>query len=65
MGMGFGVNWNAAAAQNMLPSLMGHIIFGLVLGFAYSRGENCFLARVFKLGGDPKDHVERRTPRAV
>ena len=35
MGMGFGVNWNAAAAAKMLPSLMGHIVFGLLLGFSY------------------------------
>jgi hypothetical protein len=47
MGMGLGVNWNLTAATNMLPSLMGHAIFGLVLGLVYSRGENCL---VFKLG---------------
>jgi hypothetical protein len=46
MGMGLGVNWNAAAASNMLPSLMGHMVFGLVMGFAYSRGDNCLLSRV-------------------
>jgi len=35
MGMGLGVNWNLTAAQNMLPSLMGHMVFGLVLGLTY------------------------------
>ncbi len=48
MGMGLGVNWNLGAAQAMLPSLMGHAIFGLVLGLAYSRGENCALLKVTK-----------------
>jgi len=48
MGMGLGVNWNAAAATNMLPSLMGHAIFGLVLGLVYSRGENCFVLKIGK-----------------
>ncbi len=48
MGMGLGANWNTAAASSMLPSLMGHLIFGLVMGFAYSRGENCFLNRLGK-----------------
>jgi hypothetical protein len=36
MGMGLGANWNLAAAQNMLPSLMGHAIFGMVLGLGYA-----------------------------
>jgi hypothetical protein len=35
MGMGLGVNWNAAAAFGMLPSLMGHLMFGTVLGIVY------------------------------
>ena len=35
MGMGLGVNWNLAAAQNMLPSLMGHMIFGVVMGVTF------------------------------
>ncbi len=43
MGMGLGVNWNLGAAEAMLPSLMGHVIFGLVLGFVFSRGEDCLL----------------------
>ncbi len=36
MGMGFGVNWNAAAAAAMLPSLVGHLMFGSVLGLVYT-----------------------------
>ena len=36
MGMGFGVNWNAAAAAAMLPSLVGHLMFGSILGLAYT-----------------------------
>ena len=65
MGMGFGVNWNMTAAAGMMPSLMGHIVFGLVLGFVYSRGENCFLAKLFQLGGQKKQDVDRPTPRVV
>ncbi len=37
MGMGLGVNWNATAAVNMAPSLMGHAIFGVALGLVYAR----------------------------
>ena len=37
MGMGLGVNWNASAAGQMLPSLVGHLIFGLILGYTYAR----------------------------
>ena len=36
MGMGLGVNWNAAAAAAMLPSLVGHLMFGGVLGLVYA-----------------------------
>ncbi|MCH7857504.1 MAG: hypothetical protein IIB37_12195 [Gemmatimonadetes bacterium] len=36
MGMGFGVNWNAAAAAAMLPSLVGHLMYGSVLGVTYT-----------------------------
>lgn len=36
MGMGLGVNWNAAAATEMLPSLMGHLIYGGILGVGYA-----------------------------
>ena len=35
MGMGLGVNWNAAAAANMLPSLWGHLAFGFFLGTTF------------------------------
>ena len=45
MGMGFGVNWTAAAAAKMFPSLIGHVIFGLALGygvaFLKARIANC------------------------
>ena len=36
MGMGFGVNWNVAAAAAMLPSLVGHLMYGGVLGLVYT-----------------------------
>jgi len=36
MGMGLGVNWNLQAAAQMLPSLMGHLVFGALLGGVYS-----------------------------
>ncbi len=36
MGMGFGVNWNAAAAAAMLPSLVGHLMYGGILGLVYT-----------------------------
>ena len=36
MGMGFGVNWNAAAAVAMVPSLVGHLMYGGVLGLVYA-----------------------------
>ena len=36
MGMGLGVNWNAAAAAKMLPSLLGHLIYGAILGTTYA-----------------------------
>ena len=35
MGMGLGVNWNVAAMGQALPSLMGHLIFGAILGVTY------------------------------
>jgi hypothetical protein len=35
MGMGLGVNWNATAAVTMLPSLMGHLLYGAILGTSY------------------------------
>ncbi len=36
MGMGLGVNWNLTAAVNMLPSMMGHLIYGAILGLSYA-----------------------------
>ncbi len=36
MGMGLGVNWKIEAAAQMLPSLMGHMIYGLILGLSYA-----------------------------
>ncbi|MEW6753510.1 MAG: hypothetical protein AB1505_21380 [Candidatus Latescibacterota bacterium] len=36
MGMGLGANWNATAAVQMLPSLMGHLIYGGILGVSYA-----------------------------
>ncbi len=41
MGMGVGVNWNATAAAAMMPSLVGHVIYGLILGFTYARLAGC------------------------
>lgn len=35
MGMGMGVNWNVAAMTEALPSLLGHVVFGVVLGMTY------------------------------
>lgn len=37
MGMGLGVNWNIGAAFKMMPSLVGHLVFGVVLGVSYVR----------------------------
>ncbi len=36
MGMSLGVNWNATAASQMLPSLVGHLIYGTILGLSYA-----------------------------
>ncbi len=35
MGMGLGVNWNVSAIGQALPSLMGHLVFGAILGVSY------------------------------
>ena len=32
IGMGFGVNWNVAAMSEAMPSLVGHLVFGAILG---------------------------------
>ena len=43
--MGMGLNWNAAAASQMLPSLVGHLVYGALLGTTYvwlkGRGTEC------------------------
>ena len=36
MGMGFEVNWNLEAATNMMPSLVGHLVYGAILGSTYA-----------------------------
>ena len=36
MGMGLGANWNVVAASRMLPSLVGHLIYGAILGLSYA-----------------------------
>lgn len=36
MGMGLGVNWNATAAAAMLPSLVGHLMYGGILGLTFT-----------------------------
>jgi len=37
MGMGFAANLNAAGAAAALPSLLGHLVFGVLLGITYDR----------------------------
>ena len=49
MGMGLGVNWNAAAVTNMLPSLMGHLVYGVVLGLTYALFEDARDVRAARL----------------
>jgi uncharacterized membrane protein YagU involved in acid resistance len=36
MGMGVGASWNMAAVAQAMPSLMGHLIFGGILGCTYA-----------------------------
>lgn len=36
MGMGVGASWNMAAIAQAMPSLMGHLIFGGILGCTYA-----------------------------
>ena len=36
MGMGIGASWNATALAQAMPSLMGHLIFGGILGSTYA-----------------------------
>ena len=37
MGMGFGTQWTGSAMSSALPSLMGHVLYGLITGFVYYR----------------------------
>lgn len=37
MGMGLAANWTVAGIRGALPSLVGHLVFGAVLGFVYHR----------------------------
>ncbi|MEO8391367.1 MAG: hypothetical protein ABI700_00105 [Chloroflexota bacterium] len=41
--LGQGVQWNIPAAQNAFASLIGHVIYGIVLGMAYA-----FLSQVWQ-----------------
>ena len=41
LGMGLGVNWNLTAAGSMLPSLMGHLSYGAILGITYAWLPRC------------------------
>jgi len=56
MGMGLGVNWNASAASQMLPSLVGHLVYGVILGSSYAwlrrpKHETASLAQVGTVEG--------------
>jgi len=47
MGMGWAVNWTVAAMTEALQSLVGHVVFGVVLGTTYrwfEQQERCPLA---------------------
>ena len=35
-GMGLGVNWSIASAVTMMPSLVGHLVYGAILGTSYA-----------------------------
>lgn len=37
MGMGFAANLSVSGISGALPSLMGHLVFGLLLGITYER----------------------------
>ena len=37
MGMGVGANWNAGAVAQAMPSLVGHLVFGGILGWTHAR----------------------------
>lgn len=38
--MGMGVTWTAAAATSQLPSLVGHLVYGVALGITYGLREH-------------------------
>ena len=40
MRMGLGINWNVASMSAAMPSLVGHLIFGAILGLTYRWLEN-------------------------
>lgn len=46
LGMGLGVNWSGAAAIQMLPSLVGHLVFGAALGLTYAGFRNRTVASI-------------------
>ena len=37
LGHGLGANWNLVAAGKMLPSLLGHLTYGAILGISYGQ----------------------------
>ncbi len=41
LGMGFGANLNFTAAVNMFPSLVGHLLYGAILGISYVSLQGC------------------------
>jgi uncharacterized membrane protein YagU involved in acid resistance len=46
MGRGFGAAWNLHALEQAVPSLIGHLVFGLVLGLTYRWLESRVVAAV-------------------
>ena len=44
LGRGLGVNWNLAAVLEMLPSLLGHLVYGVILGAGYGWLQNRAIA---------------------
>ena len=53
LGMGLSAEWNAAATGGDLLSLTGHLVYGLILGFTYTR---------LQLGSSPGLLSETPTP---
>jgi len=51
--MGMGLHWSVGAAVHMFPSLMGHMMFGLVLGWIHARlGARPLVAAASPLAGE-------------